>query len=268
MSINDKVACLLDEVSQLDDVIAIGRTGTIEANPRPGESDIDIFVFCDRIPGEETRKAAYQRRSELFADCALTVCAGGDWGTGDVLDVDGVETMLMYFRMDETMAYLDEVRAGKRTASVNGFYPIGRVATIRSINITHDRTGALASLQESLAVYPDELREAMVRAHLRRAYDEEDLGRSVLRKDVLFYHQVLEDALDHYLQVLYATNRTYFPSRKRIEQYIAGFALKPDRCYERLLAVVRLGADAETIGASVSEWRSLVDDLRSICAAR
>jgi hypothetical protein len=268
MNINDKVARLLDEVSQLDDVIAIGRTGTIEPNPRPGESDIDIFVFCERIPDEETRKAAYQRRAELFADRAMTVCAGGDWGTGDVLDVDGVETMLMYFRMDETVVYLDEVRAGKRTASVDGFYPIGRVATIRSINITHDRTGALTRLRESLAEYPDGLREAMIHAHLRRAYDEEDLGRSVLRKDVLFYHQVLEEALDHYLQILYAVNRTYFPSRKRIEQYIADFAVKPDRCYERLLDVVKLGAAAETIAASVSEWRSLVDDLRSICAAR
>ncbi len=46
------------------------------------------------------------------------------------------------------------------------------------------------------------------------------ITRVVLRKEVLFYHQVLENSLDHLLQALYALNHMYFPRRKRIEEYI------------------------------------------------
>lgn len=48
----------------------------------------------------------------------------------------------------------------------------------------------------------------------------DNLSRLVLRKEVLFYHQVLEKSLDHLLQALYALNCTYFPSWKRKEEYI------------------------------------------------
>ncbi len=105
-----------------------------------------------------------------------------------------------------------------------------------------------------------------MRFHLGRTIDEEDFGRAVLRKDVLFYHQVLENAIDHYLQALYAVNETFFPSRKRTNKYIDSFKLKPENCYERLLNVVRLGSSPEGIEKSYTEWCSLVSDLESICA--
>ena len=114
-------------------------------------------------------------------------------------------------------------------------------------------------------VYPDALKSAMINTHLGRTLDEEDLGRAVLRKDVLFYHRVLEVALDHYLQVLYAVNETFFPSRKRTQKYIDSFKTKPDHCYERLAEVIRLGSSEETIAGSVARWRLLVDDLHAIC---
>ena len=64
-----------------------------------------------------------------------------------------------------------------------------------------------------------------------RMIDEEDLGRAELRHEVLFYHQVVEAFLDHFLQALYAKNRRYFPSRKRTESAIAAFERKPQNCY-------------------------------------
>jgi hypothetical protein len=74
---------------------------------------------------------------------------------------------------------------------------------------------------------------------------------------------VIETALDHYLQALYAANKIYFPSRKRTKQYIDSFIIKPDKCYERLLEVISLGSNPEDIKRSYSKWCELVNDLKS-----
>ncbi len=252
-------------VALTKEIRAIGQTSDPNIIPKAGEADIDIFVLGDIIPGYEVRKAVYDKNSALFEECSMNVCEGGEWGTGDVFIIDGVETMLMYFTIEETLNYVNEILEGKHLDSVKGFYPVGRCATLKNIYVIYDE-GVFSSLQEKLLVYPDVLKREMVRFHLGRTIDEEDFGRAVLRKDVLFYHQVLENAIDHYLQALYAVNETFFPSRKRTNKYIDSFKLKPENCYERLLNVVRLGSSPEGIEKSYTEWCSLVSDLESICA--
>lgn len=99
---------------------------------------------------------------------------------------------------------------------------------------------------------------------MQSVLDEEDLGRTLLRKEVLFYHQVLEESLDHLLQALFAMNDTYFPSRKRMQQYLEKFTNKPENCYARLSQMIEDGAKEETIEKSIAELRSLVEDMKII----
>ena len=81
---------------------------------------------------------------------------------------------------------------------------------------------------------------------------------------MLFYHQVVEEFLDHFLQALYAKNRRYFPSRKRTESAIAAVELKPQNCYERLLKVVNLGSNENTIDESVEELKKIYEELKEL----
>jgi hypothetical protein len=196
----------------------------------------------------------------------MNVCEGGYWGTGDVFIIDGVDTMLMYFTIGNTLKYVNEVLDGKHLDCDKGFYPTGRLATLKDINVLYDGKKVFAFLKEKLSIYPAKLKKDMVDLHIRLINDEEDFGRALLRKDVLFYHNVLEAALDHFLQTLYAVNETYFPSRKRTRQYIDVFRIKPDNCYERLLEVIKLGSDPEGIKGSYDVWLGLVRDLKAICS--
>lgn len=264
-SIKDKIQRLLDNVANLEVIRAIGQTGDINLIPKPGEGDIDIFVFGDKVPAYEERKVVYDNNSSLFEECYMNVCEGGVWGTGDVFIIDGVETMLMYFSTNETLKYINEILDGKHLNRDDGFYPIGRCATLKTINVIYDEVKTLEGIKEKLSTYPDKLRKEMINFHIGRINNEEDFGRALLRKDVLFYHQVFEDSLDHYLQGLYAVNKTYYPSRKRTKQYIDSFQIKPENCYERLLKVIRLGGAPEDIEKSYSEWCELVNDLKDIC---
>jgi hypothetical protein len=264
-SIKDKITKLLDEVSSIQEIKAIGQTGDINIDPKAGGSDIDIFVLADKIPSYEYRKEVYDRNSTLYEECIMNVCQGGVWGTGDIFTINGVETMLMYFSTEETLNYVNDILLGKHLDSTKGFYPVGRCATLKNINVLYDEFGVLGSLKEKLMIYPDELKKEMVSFHLNKTKDEYDFGRALFRKDVLYYHQVLEVSIDHYLQVLYAANKTFFPSRKRTQKYIDSFETKPENCYDRLLKVIKLGSNPEDLESSYSEWCILVDDLKSIC---
>ncbi|HWT75727.1 MAG TPA: hypothetical protein VN258_13560 [Mobilitalea sp.] len=68
-------------------------------------------------------------------------------------------------------------------------------------------------------------------------------------------------AIDHFLQLLFAMNKVYFPSRKRTLELIGHFEIKPHNCIENLLEIVRLGGYSETLDHSYELWCRMVNDL-------
>jgi len=122
----------------------------------------------------------------------------------------------------------------------------------------------LNSLKEKLSKYPNKLAEILIKYHFNKLEDTEDLERAVMRKDVLFYHFAMDLAIDCFLQALFALNKTYFPSRKRTLDFIKNFNIKPERCEERLLEVVKLGSYPEGISQSYELWSDTVDELKRI----
>lgn len=258
LNVRDK---LINEVSKIQTVIGIGQTG--EKNPVliPGQSDLDLFVLCNSIPNESERKDTYNKLSEDFSDCYMSVCNGGYWGHGDILVVNTVNVMFMYFTLDEMTTYLTDVLKGRYIEKDSGFYPTGRLASIESINIFYEEDDAWTNLKNLTSSHPSSLFKQLYIYHKDRILDEENLGRALLRKDVLFYHMVLEDALDHFIQSLFALNSTYFPSRKKNEKYINAFKIQPENCYNRLLGIIKYGASEDTIEKSIRELRNLVQEL-------
>ena len=264
MNLLEKKSKIIDRVSNIGAVKAIGQTSDINEIPEPGKGDIDLFVFCDEIPSEAERFTAYEPHKALFSECRMTTSEGGHWGTTDMLMVDGVEIYFMYFTVAHMSCYIADVLAGKHPDRDGAFYPVGRLATILTINVLADEAGTLAAMKEMVREYPEALSKVLFDHHVGRIIDEEDFGRAVSRKDVLFYHMVLEESLDHFLQALYALNKTYFPSRKRTQQYMAGFKHIPRNCHERMLHIVEDGSRGEDIARSYEQWLKLVEDLKRI----
>ena len=81
---------------------------------------------------------------------------------------------------------------------------------------------------------------------------------------MLFYHATLELGMDHFLQMLFAINRCYFPSRKRSLKLMGDFALKPADCENRLLKTIRLGSDASVLAESYEIWSALCHELLNL----
>lgn len=256
---------LINNVSAMSEVQAIGISGSKNPLPKAGEGDIDIFVYCDRIPDSGERQAIINSLGDHIQEGRVNIFEEGHFGVGDFMLINGLETWLMYFTVSETLVDIDAVLNGKYPDKLdNYYYPVGRCAMFKNMNVLFDRTDFLYTLKERVSIYPDILAEKLCRYHLDELEDREDLERAAMRSDVLFYHFAMDLAIDHFLQALFAINKTYFPSRKRTLDYIESFSVKPENCSERLLEVVRLGSFAEGIRESFMLWSNLVNELKRI----
>jgi len=264
MDVNAFKNDLVSVISNCKSVYGIGQTGDINAPFIPGKSDIDLFVICETVPSKEERMAMYQCLSGKYDRLDMEVCAGGIWGYGDIFLCDGIDVMPMYFTITEMRGYIEEVLAGKHLEKEGRFYPIGRLASIETLNVLYEIENSWSDLIARVKEHPKALFQSWYASEIWRVIDEEDLSRAALRHEVLFYHQVVEEFIDHFLQALYAKNNCYFPSRKRTEAAIASFQKKPTDCYRRLLKVVELGAREETIDESIMELRCLAEELKKI----
>lgn len=253
---------LVNELSKFKDVKGIAQTGDINAKLVPGQSDIDLFVLCTDIPMLEERERIYSVFSEQYSKCAMNVCKGGMWGYGDVLEINGIEVMPMYFTVGEMRSYLEDTLKGKHLGKDGGFYPTGRLASVETINILYEEDFVWTDMKEMVSRPSEELFEKLYQYHVSRVLNHEDLGRAMLRQDVLFYHQVLESSIDHLLQALYALNHTYFPSRKRVENYILEFENKPADCYNRIMEIIRQAVSSDTILTSIENLKGLAWEIQ------
>lgn len=256
---------LISNISEMSEVQSIGICGSKSSFPRAGEGDIDIFIYCDIVPSPEKRQAILNHLGNHVQEVKVNIFEEGHWGIGDFVLINGIETWLMYFTVNETVTDVESILSGKYPDKLdNYYYPIGRCAMLKNINILYDKSNFLDNLKKRLSKYPDKLGKILIQYHLDELDDTEDLERAVVRKDVLFYHFAMDIAIDHFLQALFAINKVYFPSRKRTLDFIENFNIKPEGCNEKLLEVIRLGGLSEEIDHSFSIWSDMVNELKKL----
>ena len=263
------VDTFISNISEMSEVQSIGISGSKTSFPIAGEGDIDVFIYCDRIPDVEKRQAIINKLGRQIQEGKVNIFEGGHWGVGDFVLINGVETWLMYFTVNETLTDVEAILSGKYPYKLdNYYYPIGRCAMMKNINVLYDKNYFLDNLKKRLYEYPDKLGKILMQYHLDELEDTEDLERAVIRRDVLFYHFAMDIAIDHFLQALFAMNKIYFPSRKRTLDFIKSFNIKPDGCNEKLLEVIKLGGYSEGINQSFVIWSNIVNELKELSNMR
>ena len=255
---------LIDTISKNDLIQSIGKTGTKEL-PQNNDIDVDIFIFSEQVPNFTNREKMYINIEKYLNGIEVNEQESKHWGFVDFLKINEIEVCLMYFSVtninEEIVSLLNGERLEKES---NYFYPIGRCATIKTLNILYDKNNFLNNLQKQLTIYPDELYKKSIEYHLPKINDKEDFGRAIIRKDVLFYHFVLDIALDHFLQLLFTTNKCFFPSRKKTLECINSFNIIPINCANRILEVLTLGGKENELIESYKVWEKLCNDLEKL----
>jgi len=265
MSVLSAYKAIIQYVSKINGVISIGKSGG-ENIPTNNDSDVDIFIFCQTEPDLIERRNVLDSLNSLIDEYDIGETKDRFWGICDFVYVQNTEICLMYFTIGDINYEIDSVLNGSRVMREEEyFYPTGRCASILNMTILLDKNNYIQSLKDRLVEYPDKLRESTINHHCNEINDREDFERATSRGDVLFYHATLELAIDHFLQLLFAINRCYFPSRKRSLEFIKNFALKPTDCENRLLKTIQLGSKESTLIDSYEIWSSLCSEILELC---
>lgn len=144
---------LISNISELSEVQSIGISGSKTSLPRAGEGDIDIFIYCDMIPNLEKRQAIINQLGNQIQESKINIFEGGHWGIGDFVLVNGIETWLMYFTVNETLTDVESILNGEYPDKLdNYYYPIGRCAMLKNINVLCDKSNFLDDLKKDYPI--------------------------------------------------------------------------------------------------------------------
>jgi predicted nucleotidyltransferase len=248
------------------EVVEVVLTGSVSRGVADELSDIEMLVLTEEQVSLE----------EAFALCEGAGLTDTDtWGdpatptrrVHGYLDGQSIETIWWYRELAEARF----AAGGSAEALANG------VAL---------RGGAwLASAQERLADYPDELVAERCEAAAERWGGWSPRGMLTITRDdtALARMEWLVESAQRVLQIVYAVNRTHQPTAKRLAARAAELARKPERLAERieealaepdprraLLTMTELQLDTlafAPIGPNVDRARAWVDACRTVLRA-
>lgn len=232
-----------------DETVAITIGGSVARGVADPSSDVDIFVFCLELPSVQQGADAVQtvagerwkRHDEML-----------QWGIArDCFHLDDARIDIGYFLDSTAQTLLDDVLVRYDIMpSKQGF--LGGLLDCVPV---HGKD-VISSWQGRARDYPDELRTAVVEAHLWMDPLWIPEIYATQRGDFLFLHDTLVKTATNVLGMLLGLNRIYQAAEwKRTEALIDKMTIAPSNLYPRLAEVFRGGQDD-----SVAVLTSLVEE--------
>jgi len=228
-------------------------TGSVSRGEADELSDIEMLLVAPEPPSLAALGFDMYQEDSLEGGSALWYTAIFE---GEMLEMAGWTPARAEERLEGILAgeMLDHTRLRWAEAVVHG-------VPLRT-------RGAIARWQERLSVYPAELVEPIVllasaewlehplgvRAHLRAG------GRLALTA-------MLADDMQNVLRIVFALNRVWEPSWKRLPRLVEGLAIKPDRLAERIEDALARGS-LRSARELVLDTLALAPDLPRVALAR
>jgi len=263
------VSSLTARLAAIPGVAAVVLGGSFaRGRAKPG-SDIDLgLLYSEADPFE------VQTIRELAAgvnDTPDPVVTGfyewGPWVNGGAwLTIGGQRVDFIYRNLEHVTRVIDDAEAGRYELDLLqqppfGFFSPTYLGEISVCIPLFDPAARLDGLKRRVAVYPEPLREAVVRDHLWMA--ELTLGafapKFAARSDAHGTATCLTRATNHLVLALFALNRTYPVNDKTALAEIAEFACAPRDFGVRLNGLfARLGATTTELGVAVERVGQLL----------
>jgi Domain of unknown function (DUF4037) len=139
---------------------------------------------------------------------------------------EGVPVELIWWPRDHAHAQVDALHAGEAPSTAD--------ALVHGVALR--TTGLLAAWRERLAEYPPELAAARIEEAALRwgGYTPEGLLTFLRPGDRLAVTEWLVDAATRVLTIVFALNRVWQPTTKRLAARVGPLRVKPDRLAERI----------------------------------
>jgi predicted nucleotidyltransferase len=205
------------------DVEEVVLTGSVSRGVADDVSDIEMLIVS---PGERELEECY----ELAADAGLTALSS--WGppgqpTKRVSGLrEGVPIELVWWSRAQAEAAVDAIFEGQVSGTADA---LAHGVALRT-------SGLLAQWQERLSHYPDELAAAEIEDAALTWGGFAAAGLlTIVRPGERFsmLERMLDDAI-RVTRIVFALNRVWQPTTKRLAARVEPLAIKPDRLAERI----------------------------------
>jgi predicted nucleotidyltransferase len=272
LSVAESVAGRLGEI---EGVVAVALGGSWARGTAEQGSDVDLGVYywSSKPPSVEL---FWRLACDLHADNSPPeVTDFGDWGPwvngGAWLQIRDLKVDWLYRDLKRISEVFEECSRGVVTCDYylghpHGFHNHIYLAEIHYGRPLHDPSGILAELKKSVAVYPPELKRALVARFLYDADFMLKLARpTASRGDVFHVAGCLFRCAAALVQVLFALNDTYFMNEKGALRIADSLSIKPPAFSSRITAILAgLDQSLPTLQARVDEMAALITETRSL----
>ena len=237
------------------ETVAITIGGSVAREVADISSDVDIFVFCTTLPTEQQSSEAvhsvhcqrWKRHNEMYP-----------WGiVRDCFHLDGARIDIGYFLESTAQNILDDVFIRHDTMPAKQGFLGGLLDAVPLYG--HE---LIKRWQVQAREYPEELRRAVVKAHIwmdplwiPEIYADK-------RGDFLILHEALAKTAINVLGMLSGLNRIYQTAEwKRIQVLISKMEYAPINLYDRLADVFQVSNNKRvaSLTSIVEETFSLIE---------
>ncbi len=247
---------VLDPYTRLPGVACVAITGSSAEGLSDQRSDVDSTVYYDAMPPESQILAVRERVGG--GPVILRIGSPADGEFLECYRVNGVEVQIGHTTVAQWEKDLNRTLAGEEPGS-----PLHKAMSGTLISIPLIGADRLDAWKARLREYPDALRVAMVKHHLKFFAIWAVLDRLETRDADLWFRQTLVDSSFNLLGVAAGLSRKYFTpfQFKRTAAFIAGLDIAPRHLGERLESLWNLPRHTSAIALRdlVSETVGLVE---------
>ncbi len=247
---------VLEPYSRLPGVACVAITGSCTEGLSDLHSDLDTTVYYDAMPREEEIRAVRERLGGGPVMWTIGDPKSGEWA--EAFRLRGVEVQIGHTTVAQWEKDLEKTLAGEEPGS-----PLHKAMSGTLVSVPVFGAERLEAWQRRIREYPEALRVAMVRHHLKFFGIWGVWERLGVRDANLWFRQNLVEASFNLIGVASGLSRRYFTpfQFKRAAAFLATLSIAPARLGERLEALwhVPMARAAGDLRGLVAETVELVE---------
>ncbi len=237
-------------------------------------SDVDMYLFAHRVI------PALQRADDVLQTLGAT-SEPASWGHDDPFFQGGTDFSYQGGRVECWLRNTEQVESTIAACAggdirreyvpwaVMGFFNHVTLADVHTMRIVEDPHGMLQRWKERVSIYPEALREAILRRFMPAAAfwpDNFHYRSAIERVDVIYTSAIVQQVLHALVQVIFALNREYFPGEKKLAHALNKLPMQPEAFTARLESLLCPGSNpgVAQLREQQRELAALVTDVEQL----
>jgi predicted nucleotidyltransferase len=251
---------------------AIALAGSYAKGKWDLNSDIDIFVFCDKVKPFCKRKALIEQicdNSEIYIDEEIDKTS---WGGCMDFYYKGFKIEATIRTITSVTKTINECKEGiiriePTVWNLNGYYNYIYLSECSFIKSLDDPYGIIKHWKKEIEIYPLKLKKAIINEFLWKAkfwMDNFHYKSAIKRKDIIYTSGIIQQTIHNIVQLLFAINEKFFEGDKKIEEQIVTLKFKPTGFVENIEFLLSSPKKQEILAEQRKMLLDVIEDIEQL----